>query len=53
MKTTKVLRYFDKANDILKEDITNLCFNGPEDELMKQRIPNLQYFLKYSGHDSS
>jgi ATP-dependent Lon protease len=26
---------FDKANDILKEDITNLCFNGPEDELMK------------------
>ena len=32
-QSVKIL--FDKANDILKEDITNLCFNGPEDELMK------------------
>lgn len=26
---------FNKANDILKQNITQLCFNGPEDELMK------------------
>src|SRR5690554_2778097 len=26
---------FNKANDILKQNITELCFNGPEDELMK------------------
>jgi len=26
---------FEQANDILNEDITGLCFNGPEGELMK------------------
>src|SRR5690554_1133515 len=26
---------FNMANDILKQNITELCFNGPEDELMK------------------
>lgn len=26
---------FEQANDILKQDIKGLCFDGPEDELMK------------------
>ena len=26
---------FDRANNILKKDITDICFNGPEDELKK------------------
>ncbi len=25
--------YFDKANDVLKTDIKNICFNGPEEDL--------------------
>ncbi|HZJ82361.1 MAG TPA: ACP S-malonyltransferase [Clostridia bacterium] len=30
-----VKELFDKTNDILEENISNLCFNGPEEELLK------------------
>ena len=30
-----VKELFQKANDILHEDIANLCFNGPEEDLLK------------------
>lgn len=30
-----VREVFDEAEDILKQDLLNLCFNGPDEELMK------------------
>lgn len=30
-----VKQLFNRANDILEQDITELCFNGPEEDLMK------------------
>jgi [acyl-carrier-protein] S-malonyltransferase len=38
-------RYFDRANDILGFDITGLCFEGPDDELVKTENQQPAIFL--------
>ena len=34
---------FDKADEALGFSISKICFEGPEEELVRQRIPSRQY----------
>jgi [acyl-carrier-protein] S-malonyltransferase len=39
-------RLFDRASEIIGEDLTNLCFEGPEDELRQTRNTQPALFVK-------
>ena len=40
----EVKELFNRADEILDRKISRICLEGPDDELIKPKTPNRQYF---------